>query len=217
MLLCDSLGFLSEICLLTAVRNKMNSKKSKFKSTFSRTPALRTKRLILRKMTPSDAADMYEYSCLPEVTRYLLWYPHEDIEQTQAYLKSLQRLYKAGSFYDWAIELDGKMIGTCGYTSFSEEHGRAEVGYVINPKYWGMGIATEAVLAAIEFAVYELGMNRIEGHFIEGNEASLAVMKKCGMSFEGYLKDYMYIKGSYKNIGICAITRKDLEKMTADR
>ncbi len=183
--------------------------KSRRISIFRRIPTLRTPRLTLRRMLPSDYRDMYEYACLPQVTEYLLWYPHEDADQTYHYLQALQGSYKQGEFYDWAVVLTetGKMIGTCGFTDFDHEHGRAEVGYVLNPRYWGCGIATEAVSAAVEFAFNELDINRVEAHFIEGNERSRRVMEKCGMTYEGTFRQYMFIKGLYRNIGICAVTR----------
>ena len=176
---------------------------------FQHIPTLHTSRLTLRRMLPSDYRDMYEYACLPQVTEYLLWSPHVDADQTYRYLQSLQASYKQGEFYDWAVVLNekGKMIGTCGYTEFDHENRRAEIGYVLNPRYWGHGIATEAVSAVMEFAFCELDINRLEAHFIEGNDRSRRVMEKCGMAFEGMLRQYMFIKGQYRNIGFCAATR----------
>ena len=183
--------------------------KSRLLRTFQHIPTLVTPRLTLRKLSPADDRDMFEYASQPLVTQYLLWYPHEDVGQTRRYLEALQTSYKHGEFYDWAlVHTDtGKMIGTCGYTSFDHEHRRAEVGYVLNPLYWGKGFAREAVLAVTEFAFRELDMNRVEAHFIEGNARSRRVMERCGMTHEGMLQQYMFIKGDYRNIGICAVTR----------
>jgi ribosomal-protein-alanine N-acetyltransferase len=183
--------------------------KSRRISIFKHIPTLHTPRLTLRRMQPSDYRDMYEYACLPSVTEYLLWYPHNDPDQTYRYLQSLQTCYKQGEFYDWAVVITetGKMIGTCGYTEFDHEHGRAEVGYVLNPAYWGHGFGPEAISAALEFAFRELDINRVEAHFIEGNDRSRRAAEKCGMTFEGLLRQYMFIKGNYRNIGICAVTR----------
>ena len=191
------------------MKRMITMNKNKVIKCFKKIPTIRTSRLTLRRLMPSDYRDMYEYSCLPEVTKYLLWHEHESPEQTFGYLNSINQCYKRGEYYDWAVTLTdgGKMIGTCGFTSFDFENGRAEVGYVLNPSFWGKGIATEAVSAVIEFAFKELGANRVEAKFIEGNTASLKVMEKCSMAFEGYHRQYMMIKGSYKNIGISAITK----------
>lgn len=183
--------------------------KNKILKTFRTPPVLKTKRLVLRKISLNDYRDMYEYAKQACVTKYLLWNEHESEEHTYDYIRSVISAYKKGDFFDWAVTLadSGKMIGTCGFTSFDFEHGRVEVGYVLNPEYWNMGIGTEAVGAVIEFAFNEFDANRVEAHFIEGNKASLRVMEKCGMTFEGIHRQYMLVKGEYKNIGFAAITR----------
>lgn len=186
----------------------MEMSKGRLTRIFSKIPTLETQRLTLRKLLPEDYRDMFEYASLERVTEYLLWSPHQSPDQTYRYLESLQNSYRRGEFFDWAVVLrtTGKMIGTCGFTSFELSHARAEVGYVLNPAFWGQGIAKEAVMAVTSFAFSELGMNRIEAHYIEGNERSLHVMQACGMEFEGMFRQYMLIKGRFRNIGICAVT-----------
>lgn len=182
---------------------------------FSKMPTLETERLILRKMRPSDRSDMFEYACLDDVTRYLLWKPHSDDEYTLQYLRYIESRYKSGSFYDWAIVLkdSGKMIGTCGFTRFDHEADCAEIGYVINPKYRGTGIAAEAAREVVRFGFERLALHRIEARFMYGNEASLRVMQKLGMKFEGYHRDAMLVKGAYRTIGVSAILRSEYENL----
>ncbi len=182
-------------------------KKEKIYRIFSHLPELTTERLTLRKMLVSDMADMYEYAARPEVTKYLTWQPHPDREYTRDYLQYLGNRYAAGMFYDWAIvyEPHCKMIGTCGFTAFNCTSDSAEVGYVLNPEYWGKGIAPEAVRRVLEFGFDDMGLHRIEAKFMEENERSRRVMEKVGMTFEGIHRDGMYVKGSYVNVGVCAI------------
>ena len=149
-----------------------------------------------------------------EVTRYLLWSPHPDITHTRDYLRYIASRYATGSFYDWAVVLksNGKMIGTCGFTSFDSPHDSAEIGYVLNPAYHGMGIATEAVRAILSFGFDRLALHRIEARFMEGNTASLRVMEKVGMRFEGYQRESMFVKGTYRTIGCCSVLRSEYDK-----
>lgn len=174
---------------------------------FSSIPPLSTDRLTLRRMKVSDWQDMYEYSKEECVTKYLLWEPHKSPEQTQDYLRYLQTRYRTGDFYDWAVvdKKSGKMIGTCGFASLDFQNNSAEVGYVLNPDFWGQGIAAQAVRAVLEFGFMELNIHRIEAKYIIGNDSSRRVMEKCGMSFEGVRRSSMYIKGQYRDIGVCAI------------
>ena len=57
-----------------------------YKKVFKDPPVLETERLLLRPLSVSDAKDMYEYSSREEVTRYLLYSPHESLEYTERYL-----------------------------------------------------------------------------------------------------------------------------------
>ncbi|MBO5111239.1 MAG: GNAT family N-acetyltransferase [Clostridia bacterium] len=178
---------------------------------FSSIPTLQTERLTLRAMRRSDRQDMYEYASDPSVTRYLLWDIHPNEEYTGRYLDYVVSRYRIGDFTDWAVTVTetGKMIGTCGFTRIDADHRKGEVGYVLNPAYWGQGIAAEAVRAVLHFAFFRLKLNRMEAKFIRGNERSLRVMEKCGMQFEGYQREAMLIKGQYCDIGYASILRSE--------
>ncbi|MBQ7335289.1 MAG: GNAT family N-acetyltransferase [Clostridia bacterium] len=190
-------------------------KKEKIYRVFSHLPELATERLTLRKMMVLDTQDMYEYAARPEVTKYLTWQPHPDRDFTREYLEYLGNRYAAGMFYDWAIVYDeeNKMIGTCGFTSFQCAHDSAEIGYVLNPEYWGKGLAAEAVRCVIKFGFERLGLHRIEARFIEGNDRSRHLMEKVGMTFEGIHREGMLVKGNYVNVGVCAILASDWKSL----
>ena len=181
---------------------------------FSHIPTLETDRLILRGMRVSDAEDMYDYACRPSVTQYLTWNPHTDITETREYLTYVGQRYRTGDFYDWAVvdRESGRMIGTCGFTSFSCPHDSAEIGYVLNPSFQGRGLATEAVRRVLDFGFTELGLHRIEAHFMEGNHASRRLMERVGMTFEGYARESMRIKGRFCTVGTCAVLRHEYFK-----
>lgn len=182
---------------------------------FSHIPTLESPRLILRGMRVSDASDMYEYARRPSVTEYLTWEPHASEEETARYLTYVGQRYRTGDFYDWAVvdKESGRMIGTCGFTSFNCSADSAEIGYVLNPTHQGKGLATEAVLRVLDFGFTELNLHRIEAHFIQGNDASRRLMERVGMQFEGFARESMKIKGRYRTIGTCGILRREFEEM----
>lgn len=186
-------------------------KKEKVYKIFSNIPTLRTKRLSLRPMHPIDAEDMFSYAQREDVTRFLLWSPHPSVSYTRDYLRYIQSRYALGDFYDWAIiELESRrMIGTCGFTHINTDNNSGEIGYVLNPDFWGRGYAVEAARCVMEFGYRELDLHRIEARFMKGNEQSLRVMEKLGMEFEGYHVDEIFVKGSYRTVGICAAVRRD--------
>ena len=147
---------------------------------FSNMPTLKTERLSLRPMHVIDAEDMYDYAKRDDVTEFLLWTPHPSLSYTKDFLRYIHSRYSLGDFYDWAvIDRDSrKMIGTCGFTRIDTVNNGAEIGYVLNPDFWGRGYATEMAERVLEFGFDELELQRIEARFMKGNDASLAVMKK---------------------------------------
>ncbi len=180
-------------------------------SLFANMPRLESERLFFRSIKRSDLNDIYEYSSNPSTSQYLLWRPHADVDETKEFINIVLSKYKSGDYNDWAIvyKETGKMIGTCGFTKIDEENRVAEIGYVLNPRYWGRGIATEAVKKVLEFAFDVMNFNRVEAKFMFGNDASLKVMKKVGMTFEGYQREAIFNKGQYRTIGIASILRRE--------
>lgn len=178
---------------------------------FKNIPVLECDRLQLRRMDKSDADDMYDYAKRSETTKYLTWDPHPTRKFSYQYLVYINQRYKAGGFYDWAIveRKSGRMIGTCGFTRFDFGNDSAEIGYVVNPDFWGHGYATEAVRRVIRFGFDFLAIHRIEAKYMVGNDASRRVMEKCGMQFEGVRRDGLLIKNEYVSVGCCAILRPE--------
>lgn len=184
---------------------------------FANLPRLETNRLTLRKVSEQDAEDVFEYSRQPVVSQYLLWTAHKNIEYTKDYLYKIKNDYRIGKYYDWALEIKtgqdkGKMIGTCGFTSFDLSNNSAEIGYVINPRFWGQGIAAEALDSVISFGFEKLLLHRIEGKYLINNENSRKVMEKCNMIHEGILRSSMMVKGNYEDVGICSILSHEFIK-----
>ncbi len=179
------------------------------RSIFRDPPILYTDRLTLRRLTKNDYCDMFEYSCDPSLTKYLTWDPHPDKNYTHKYLTYIQSKYRSMEFFDWAIIYNGKMVGTCGFTTLNEQDNYGEIGYVVSPAYQNMGIATEAVTKVLEFGFDVLKLNRIEARFMIENSASRKIMEKVGMTFEGVLRESMYIKGRYVSVGIFSILRSE--------
>ena len=60
-----------------------------------------------------------------------------------------------------------------------------DVGYRFLPEYWGQGLATEACRASISFGFEELILNQIIGLVLAENIASIRVLEKVGMRFDG--------------------------------
>lgn len=166
------------------------------------TKRLETDRLILRKFEISDAEAMYKnWASDPEVTKYLTWPPHENINVTSYVLSDWINQYENKTFYQWAIVLKEngpEPIGGMSIVKMEEHIGMVHVGYCVDKKWWHRGITSEALLELIRFFFEEVQVNRIESRHDPHNPNSGKVMKKCGLVYEGTVK-----QGDWNNQGIC--------------
>lgn len=183
---------------------------------FSRLPVIETERLILRKVTMRDAADMYRYTQDREVARHVLWDAHQSLWETRAYVRFLLYQYRNGLPGSWGIVLreTGCVVGTIGCMSYSAENATVEVGYSLSREHWGKGLMTEALAAVIDETFRTLKLNRIEAMHFTDNPASGRVMAKCGMTHEGHMRGRIYCKGAFRDVEMWGILRHDWETQT---
>ncbi len=166
----------------------------------SGTRTIETDRLILRRFKVEDAGAMYHnWASDPEVTRFLTWQPHVSVEATAELLEDWEGRYENGACYNWAIVLKelGEPIGSISVVDQNDTLRKAHVGYCIGKKWWRQGIMTEALAAVIKFLFRE-GYQRIDSRHDPNNPHSGEVMKKCGMKYEGTLRNY-----DWNNQGYC--------------
>ena len=156
------------------------------------TKTLETPRLLLRRFEMSDdEAMLRNWASDPEVAKYLTWQPHESIDVTRAVLKEWVSSYdKDESYYHWVIVLKalGEPIGSIGAVQRRDDIGMVHVGYCIGRKWWRQGITSEALAALIKYFFEEAGVNRVESRHDPRNPNSGKVMLKCGLKYEGTLK-----------------------------
>lgn len=165
------------------------------------TITLETERLILRRFTIDDAEAAFKnWTSSDAVTKFLRWEAHRDISVTREYINSLLDNYGRNDTYDWAIVLKelGEPIGSMGAVAFNERAKSVEIGYCIGENRWRRGYTSEALAAVIKFFFEEVGVNRVWSEHDPRNPNSGKVMLKCGMKYEGTLR-----QADFNNTGIC--------------
>lgn len=177
-------------------------------------PDLETPRLRLRKLTMRDAQDIFAYSRDPQVAKYVLWDAQTSLADARAYLRYMLRKYRMGEPASWGIEWKAsrQIIGTIGFMWIQRENAAAEVGYSLHRAYWNQGIMTEALQELIQYGFGTMNLNRIEAQHETQNPASGAVMRKCGMTKEGTLRQRLMNKGHFVDVDLYAILRRDYLK-----
>lgn len=142
---------------------------------------LHTARLLLRPVTAGDLSTTHAYAGNLENTRFMMFLPYADENETAAYLAEAEAQWRmeAPERYEFAICLEGQHIG--GVTLYMQEDRTvAELGWVLHRDYWRQGYITEATRAVMDFA-RTLGVKRIFACCDSENVASYRTMLKLGM------------------------------------
>jgi RimJ/RimL family protein N-acetyltransferase len=159
-----------------------------------------TDRLRLREFVEPDWPAVLAYQSHPDYLRYYPWRRRTE-EDVQAFVQQ---------FIDWqqaqprkkfqvAIEIlaEERLIGNCGLRMERPKALEAELGYEIDPRYWGRGYATEAARAMLAYGFKELGLHRIWAACLLENRASARVLAKLGMRCEGQLRENRWFKARW--------------------
>lgn len=145
---------------------------------------LETERLILRRLTESDADHLHELDSDPDVMRLLTNGKPTSYEVIRdrilpALLAEYDRSPKHGRFA--ALDrTDGAFVGWFALR-LRDDPDEAELGYRLRRPAWGKGYATEGCRALTHKAFTELGLQRVFAETMAVNRASRRVMEKCGM------------------------------------
>ena len=180
------------------------------------TVKIETERLILRPFTEDDAGAMFKnWANDPEVTKFLTWQPHGDIGVTQAVLQNWTASYIDPEYYQWAIELReiGEPIGSISVVAMVSERNIVSIGYCIGRRWWHQGITSEAFSAVIRFMFEEVGVNRLEARHNVNNPNSGKVMKKCGLSCEGTLRQAASDNTGLIDLCVWSMLRSEYDKL----
>jgi len=143
---------------------------------------LTTERLVLRPVTGHDHEELLAHWTAPAVRRFLFDGASQTPAQINQVIEDSIGSFAAAGYGLWLIREAGatELAGTAGIRPL-EELG-LEIFYSLAPGVWGKGYATEAARALAEYALGPLGLPEVLAEVDEGNAASVAVVKRLGMT-----------------------------------
>lgn len=173
---------------------------------------IETERLRLRELRADDENDIHEYASDPEVVRLMIWGPNTR-DLTREFLdRSLQAQTQwPRPEVGLAIELKSErhLIGSIGLRLKDEANRTADIGYVLNRKYWGRGYMTESARAILEVAFKHLKLHRVWATCDTRNRASYRVMERLGLRREGLFVKNAMEKGEWRDTYLYAILAEE--------
>jgi [ribosomal protein S5]-alanine N-acetyltransferase len=145
-------------------------------------------KVTLRAPTLDDAELIFErIAADPEVTRYLSWRPHSNVDETR---RVITEFFNVAGETTWLIELrdGGGPIGLCGWRR-PQPH-IVDFGYCLGRRWWRQGIMTEVVQLLLDKAQQDPTVYRVTAHCHVDNTASAGLLERSGLTFEGRLARY---------------------------
>ena len=176
---------------------------------------IRTERLVLRYPEQRDAEAYFGYYSDPDVARYLLTPP---LDRGQAEAELRRRLpppagKERGTNLVLVVELDGEVAGDLFVMPKGPSYSQAEVGWSLNPRFGGRGIATEAARAVIDLAFDHYGVHRVTAQLDARNARSAALCERLGMRRESHkLRDF-WSKGEWTDSFEYAVLADEWRKL----
>ncbi len=148
----------------------------------------------------------------PEVARFIPLIAHP---YTRRHWAAWMRKHRGGPerraeglSYPFAIEMDGRVVGSIGYRWDAKDRA-ANIGYIVGKRYRRQGIATEAARAITDHAVRDLRAERVWATVLKGNRGSPQVLQACGMRLEGVLREHQVHQGRRVDIEYYAVLRSE--------
>lgn len=143
---------------------------------------IETNRLILREFQESDAQSIFiNWASDSEVTKYLTWSTHQNVEVTKQILKMWLDEYTTNPHrFGIVLKNTNELIGAIDVVKI--ENGVPMIGYVLSRKYWNKGFMTEACNAFVNY-LFDKGFEKIYIEAVDENISSNKVIEKCGFTF----------------------------------
>jgi len=176
----------------------------------SEPPVLGLGEIRLRPLRPGDEHALFEYMTDARVLEHTS-IPLVDLETLAAGVERDIAAYAAGTSCRWALALDDRLIGICGFNNWSFVHEHAELAYDLSPSHWGRGYMRRAVTAALHWA-FETGFNRVHAFVMTSNARSIAVLESRGFTREGTLREFRLARGTPRDFHVYSLLRRDFRR-----
>jgi RimJ/RimL family protein N-acetyltransferase len=162
---------------------------------------LKTERLNLRPLEAEDAAAIHLMMSDAEV---MAFWDSEVIDDPALTLDIVERhLDEAGRdearYWTMQLAADGGFLGLCDLSEIDRRHSRADVGFMVERRYWGGGYTFEAMHAVIGHAAQGLRLKRLQARTHLGNVRSMRLLDRLGFKREGLLRGYVERDGERRD------------------
>ncbi len=159
---------------------------------------LETSRLFLRGMNQESYDDLFLNHSDSEIKTILGISEDSELElEKSRFLGGYSTFNITIQVFQLVLKEDLRIIGNCGFHSWSKQHRRAEVFYFLKSDFDKRnGYMAEALNEVLKYGIETMNLRRIEGFVAVSNPASYLLLEKFGFKQEAKLKHrYLFDDG----------------------
>ncbi|MEE1884564.1 GNAT family N-acetyltransferase [Pedobacter flavus] len=161
-------------------------------------PLLETERLLLRKLEYSDASQIIKLRGSEEAMAYIPKPRVKTEEQAVEFIKTILEALAEGKAINWVIspkENPQLLMGVIGYFNINPESNSAELGYMLEPNFWGKGYVPESVKEIENFGKNILKFSYVEAIIDPRNSSSRKVLEGANFTFNKRINGELVFEG----------------------
>ena len=172
-------------------------------------------RVTLRATGPDDLPAIVEQSRDPETIRWTTSVPTPAggyaLRDAEDFLSSVRTGWINGRALAWTVE--GERDGVrqhCGLVNLRlEDHGWAEIGYLLHPGARGRSMMSAAVRLVRDYGFDVLGLTTLRWRAVAGNWGSRRVAAAAGFVFDGTVRRLLDQRGTLRDGWVATLTSED--------
>jgi ribosomal-protein-alanine N-acetyltransferase len=174
-------------------------------------PHLRTQRLRLRQILPSDGPALF---AIHSDVDWMRWYgvePVTELSQADQLAELFASWFHAGTGFRWGLERrqDGRLIGTCGLFRWNKSWRNCVIGYEILRECQSQGYMREALATILDYGFNEMDLHRIQAETHPENHASIGLATRLGFRLEGVHREQAFWDGQFHDLNCYSLLERE--------
>lgn len=168
------------------------------KSPYDQFPNIAGDEITLRKIVPSDVDSLFEIYSNEKLFLHSPVMLKKNKDTVANMIGHFERDYNKKKEVFLGISLNSEpdlIVGVAEMFDYDSAVNSITIGYRLNDRFWGKGIATKAVKAMVDYLFQDISINRIQAFVMPENVKSLNVLKRNGFLQEGIIRQGNVWKG----------------------
>jgi ribosomal-protein-alanine N-acetyltransferase len=170
--------------------------------------------LKLVRLTKERADEAFRLRSDPEAMKYIERPRPKNLDDIIQFIQTLDEDFEAGRSMLWAViyQPTNELAGTIAFYRIQPENRRAEIGYMLFPKFWGKGVMSKCIKLVLDFGFTALNFHSVEAHINPQNEGSRKILEKFGFVSEAYFRENFFFEGRFLDSEVFSLLKRDYMK-----